>query len=81
MSYEERNDNNNAYSSFRTTMHIGMGVFYLIMSFFLFYLNAFGAMELPVGLAYALGALMLFYGIFRIWRGVTDMKHRKRSRQ
>lgn len=81
MNFEERNESGSAYSAFRATMHIGMGVFYLIISFLLFYLQAFGAMELPKGMAYTLGALMLFYGIFRIWRGVTDIRLRKRNRQ
>lgn len=81
MNIEERNENSAAYSSFRTTMHIGMGVFYLVISFLLFYLNTFGAMELPTGMAYTLGALMLVYGLFRIWRGIMDLRLRKRSKQ
>jgi hypothetical protein len=81
MNIDERNESSSAYSSFKTTMHIGMGVFYLIISFLLFYANAFGAMELPTGMAYALGTLMLAYGVFRIWRGVMDLRLKKRNRQ
>lgn len=81
MNIEERNESSTAYSSFRTTMHIGMGAFYLVISFLLFYANIFGAVELPTGMAYTLGSLMLVYGLFRIWRGVMDLRLRKRNRQ
>jgi hypothetical protein len=56
-------------------MHIAMGIFYLFLGCMVIYIKAFGAMELSGGFAYALGGLMLAYGIFRIYRGVADMRN------
>jgi hypothetical protein len=78
MNYEERNESNKGYQRFRATMHIGMGVFYIVIGLSVIYIKYFGAMELPSGFAYVLGSLMLLYGIFRVWRGIADMKQMKR---
>lgn len=78
MSYEERNQTNKGYERFRSTMHIAMGVFYIIIGLFVIYIKYFGQMELPDTFAYILGGLMLAYGLFRIWRGFTDMKQMSR---
>ncbi|RYD59509.1 MAG: hypothetical protein EOP56_01195 [Sphingobacteriales bacterium] len=78
MSYDERNESNKGYQRFKATMHIGMGIFYLLIGASVIYIKYFGAMELPTGFAYVLGSLMLLYGGFRIWRGIMDMKQMKR---
>jgi sulfite exporter TauE/SafE len=75
MNYEERNSNNSGYQRFRSTLHIGMGIFYICMGLLIIYVKYFGAMALPDTFAYILGGLMIAYGIFRIWRGYMDMKH------
>lgn len=74
MSYEERNGSNKGYQRFKGTMHIAMGIFYLVIGLLVIYVKYFGAMELPDGFAYVLGGLMLAYGLFRIWRGFADLK-------
>jgi predicted phage tail protein len=51
-----------------------MGAFYIVVGALVLYIKHFGAMELPSALAYGLGTLMVVYGIFRIWRGVIDMR-------
>jgi uncharacterized membrane protein len=75
--FEER-QGNQGMARFRAIMHLGMGVFYLIIGMLIIYIKAFGAMELPTGFAYVLGSLMLAYGLFRIWRGWVDMKQMKK---
>lgn len=63
---------------FQVIQHLGMGTFYLIAGSLVLYVKYFGAMELPAGLAYFLGTMMLLYGVFRIWRGFADLKKLKR---
>ncbi|RYG54082.1 MAG: C4-dicarboxylate ABC transporter [Chitinophagaceae bacterium] len=63
---------------FRGSLHIGMGIMYILIGSLVLYIKYFGAMELPSGLAYVLGTMMLLYGIFRLWRGITFMRQRMR---
>ena len=79
MSTEER-ERNAGLQRFQAIMHLGMGAFYVVIGVLVIYIRYFGAMELPAGLAYALGAMMILYGFFRIWRGISWLRHRKRLR-
>lgn len=63
------------YQQFRASLHLGMGIFYVVVGLLILYVKHFGAMELPTTFAYALGALMIVYGVFRIWRGVVDFRN------
>jgi hypothetical protein len=84
MNYDERNQQNRGYRNFRTGLDFGMGIFYIIIGISVFYLRYFGAIELQKGYAYALGLLIIFYGIFRISRGVVgirDQQRRKNNKQ
>lgn len=58
----------------RAIQHIGMGVVYIIIAALLLWVKTFGTIELSNGIAYALGGLLLVYGVFRIWRGVREAK-------
>ncbi len=49
-----------------------MGILYLVVGSAIMYVKYTGYADLPF--AYALGTLMLLYGIFRIWRGWADRK-------
>jgi hypothetical protein len=62
------------YQRMRASMHLGMGAFYLLAGGFLIYGKYFGAIEFSETVAYALGALMVIYGIFRVWRGVQGLR-------
>jgi hypothetical protein len=62
------------YMRMRASMHLGMGVFYLVAGGFLVYAKYFGAIEVSEGLAYVLGSLMVVYGLFRVWRGIAGMR-------
>jgi len=79
MSLEE-NRRSHGTQRIQAMMHIGMGVFYIIVGVLVIYVKYFGTMGLPTGVAYVLGTLMLAYGIFRIWRGATWLKMLKRQR-
>ena len=76
MSYEERNK---GLQRFQSVMHLGMGVFYVIVGALIIFVKSFGTMELPSALAYTLGGLMIAYGIFRVWRGIVALKQRRQQ--
>ncbi len=61
-------------------MHIVMGFVYIIFGLLIFYVKYFGTIELSAGLAYALGGLLMLYGVFRLWRGFAMLKQAKRER-
>lgn len=79
MSLEEQN-RNRGIERFQTIMHLGMGSFYIIIGLLVLYVRYFGTMELSAGLAYALGGLMILYGVFRLWRGFVGLKQQKLRR-
>ena len=69
----ERTD---AYSRFRGSLHIAMGIIYLLLGSSVLYMKYFGAIELNAGVAYLLGGIMVLYGFFRLWRGITQVRRR-----
>lgn len=78
MSYEERQQSSNGtYSRFQSTLNIGMGLVYLIVGFTIVYMKIYGVVPLEPALAYALGGLMIVYGLFRLWRGFMDIRRAK----
>lgn len=58
----------------RAMSHLVMGVVYLVFGSILIYARYFGAIEFSEVMSYILGSVMLIYGVFRIWRGITDMR-------
>lgn len=64
--------NRKGLSRFSSIRHISMGILYLVVGSAIMYVKYTGYADLPF--AYALGTLMLLYGIFRIWRGWADRK-------
>lgn len=79
MGSEGPNSNNDRWLRLRAMQHIGMGIVYIIIAALLFWIKTFGSIELSRGTAYALGSLLLIYGVFRIWRGAKDLKQLKAS--
>lgn len=59
---------------FMPVMHIVMGLFFIIIGVVAAFKRNFGAVALSAGWAYAFGGLLLLYGTFRIWRGITDLR-------
>jgi hypothetical protein len=53
-----------------------MGVIYLLLGSSVLYMKYFGAIELNAGVAYLLGGMMILYGFFRLWRGITQVRRR-----
>jgi len=74
MNYEERNEQSGPYRHFRTSLDLGMGVFYIVISVAVISMKYFGTIELPTASAYILGGLMALYGLFRIYRGIQGMR-------
>lgn len=70
---------NNNYSDnvpkWRSWMHVAMGLAYLLFAAFVFSVRKFAQFDLGTGGAYGLSGLLMVYGIFRIWRGITDLRN------
>lgn len=58
----------------RAWMHIGMGIVYLLFGFLIFYVKRFGSIDLSEPAVYGMSILLSLYGIFRLWRGITDLR-------
>jgi len=55
-------------------LHLGMGFLYIVIGLMVLYIKYFGSMALSSSIAYFLGSMLLLYGCFRIWRGITMMR-------
>ena len=67
-------------SNFRTTMDIGMGVFYTVIGSVLIYARSFGRLEdIPRVIAYLLGGMMVIGGIARFYRGIKVFLPNKKN--
>ena len=73
----ERTD---AYSRFRSSLHIAMGIIYVLLGSSVLDMRYFGAIELNPGVAYTLGAIMLAYGLFRVFRGMSQLLKKNPNR-
>jgi uncharacterized membrane protein HdeD (DUF308 family) len=58
----------------RAWMHMAMGVVYLLFAALIFNVKKFASIDLGPASAYVFSALLALYGVFRIWRGYTDLK-------
>jgi uncharacterized membrane protein HdeD (DUF308 family) len=67
---------NSKYTRIRSLMHVIVGLLYIVLGIAVITFHAFGQFELQPGLAYGMGALLLVYGAFRIWRGYTGLRQR-----
>lgn len=70
MSYRENIERTRSRSYFRITMDIGMGIFYTVIGLLIFFVKSFGNLQIPVAIAYVLGAMMAVGGVYRFIRGV-----------
>jgi hypothetical protein len=77
MNHEERSGR--IYSQFRTSLDFGMGIMYILIASMILTIKYFGTMALDASFAYILGTLMLLYGVFRIYRGFSALRNRKRN--
>jgi len=79
MSYEESNERKRSNSHFRTSMDIGMGLFYAIIGGLIMYAKAFGTVTIPTFIAYILGGMLVTGGLFRFYRGVKVILPKKNN--
>ncbi len=79
MATDERDRSGRGMSRLKAYGHIAMGIVYLAFAFLVFNAKQFGAIELSEGIAYALGGILILYGLFRLWRGIVDIRMLKNS--
>lgn len=79
MNLDERTEQNNSFSTFRTSLDVGMGVVYVVLGIVVFSMRYFGTLELPASSAYVLGSVMVLYGAFRIYRGIVAIMRRRKN--
>jgi hypothetical protein len=65
---------------FRTSMDLGMGMFYTAIGVILLFAKSFGNMEIPPVVAYILGGMLTIGGAFRFYRGLKVMLPKKKER-
>ncbi len=75
MSYEERKSNRH----FRTSMDIGMGIFYVLIGGYVFIIQSFGDMKIPSVIAWILGGMMIVGGVARFYRGFKVIFPKKQT--
>ena len=51
-----------------------MGLILIALGYAVVHYHKFGTMELSETTSYTLAAIMVVYGLFRIWRGTQDLR-------
>jgi hypothetical protein len=71
---EERNEGNKAYTSFKSSLDLSMGILYIIIAGYAtqmpFIIEAYGKKTV-----YIIGGLFVLYGLFRFYRGFVGIKN------
>lgn len=69
-------EDQNGYTppKWRAWLHISMGVVYLLFATLVFSMKKFGNIDLSELSVWGLSALLSLYGLFRLWRGISDLK-------
>lgn len=73
----QNQDYRDAPPRWRSYMHIGAGLVYLMVGVAVLFVRKFGTIELNSVSTWGLSGLCLLYGGFRIWRGFRDLKSAK----
>jgi hypothetical protein len=58
---------------FQAGRHIVMGLILMALGYAVVHFHRFGTMELSNITSYTLAAIMVLYGLFRIWRGTREL--------
>jgi hypothetical protein len=77
MSYEESDARKKSQQYFRTSMDIGMGLFYCIIGAMLLITKSFVSINVPAFISYILGSMMLIGGLYRFYRGIKAILPKK----
>lgn len=72
-SFENRNTD--TPPKWRAWLHIGMGIVYLLFATMIYNFKKFGNVELGEVTVYGMSGLLVIYGVFRIWRGIADLRY------
>jgi uncharacterized membrane protein HdeD (DUF308 family) len=67
---------NRTWRRVQAARHIVMGIILIALGVAVVRFHKFGTMELSVVTSYTLAAIMVLYGLFRIWRGTRDLKEK-----
>lgn len=59
---------------FQAARHIAMGLILIALGYAVVHFQKFGTLELSATTSYVLAGIMVFYGLFRIWRGTRELK-------
>lgn len=69
------NRNTDTPPKWRAWLHIAMGIVYLLFAVAVFSFKKFGNIDLSEFTVYGMSGLLCLYGLFRIWRGISDLRY------
>jgi hypothetical protein len=75
MSYEDRRSNR----QFRTSLDVGMGIFYVFIGGYVIVVQSFGNMGIPKIISWVLGGMMVVGGVARFYRGIKVIMDKKKN--
>jgi len=78
MSYEDSNERIRSKRGFRTTLDLGMGIFYAVIGGMILIFKSFADVKIPPVIAYILGPIMLIGGCARFYSGLKSVLQKKR---
>lgn len=64
-----------SYNKIRGYTGMGMGLFYFFVAYWVVYMEQIGKIEIGATFSYIAAALMVMYGLFRIYRGYTILRN------
>ncbi len=80
MNQEQNSNKRNGYGNFRNSLDLGMGIFYILIGALVIYAKYFGSLELSPTYANLFGGLVIFYGLFRVYRGISNFRKIKQEK-
>ena len=70
-------NNSNTRRQINAVRHIVMGIILIACAYALIEYRYFARIELNLTTAYVLGGILVVYGLFRMWRGIQDLRGEK----
>lgn len=68
---------NRTWRRFQAGRHIVMGLVLIALGYAVIHFHSFGQMELSNTTSYTLAAILVVYGLFRIWRGTVELRKKE----